>query len=253
MVRLSLLTTIVAIGFAHGKTQRQKNRKLEPRDAGEYHTKGFEQLAELYSEKKPSSKTELILDVSQIAASFCAENDHLCVSNAYKYTLEQFHEKKNQKKITFPKSTDPKIKNALRKTEKLIMDKDLDIDSLVAELTNIEDKLTDMKAVNEQQRVGALASVSVAIESSKLWHSVYNDKEHSLHEMRGVFGDGRKRSLESVVHCDFEAAVNAAINVAFDDILVFSVWPEIILTVIPNSYAASVKCAFESEDEDEDE
>ena len=248
MVRLSVLTAVAVIGLTQGKTQQKNGRKLEPSDAGKYHTEGFDKLAELYSSKKPSSKTELILDVSQIASSFCAKNDNLCVSNAYKYTLEQFHEKKSNNKLTLPESLDPKLKKALKKTEKLIMDKGLDVDSVVAELTKIEDSLHDMKNVNELQRASALASVSVAIESSKLWHAVYNDEDHALHEMRGSLGKGRKRALQSVVHCDFEAAVNAGINAAFNDPLVFSVWPRIITTIIPNSYAASVKCAFLSED-----
>jgi len=250
-MRLSFITALAAIGLAQGKLNQIKTRDLKTSDAGAYHTEGFEQLAELYSKKKPSSKLEMILDVSTIASSFCPKGDELCKNNAYKFTLEQFQDKKQLEEVEYPKNFDQRIKNAMDETLTVISNKDnLDIDSVVEKLTQLEDSMTEMKDIDENNRVVGLATVSVAIESAKLWHAVDSDETHPLHAMRGHFNKNNNRKLQnSIVRIDAVAALNAGINAVNNDAQVLSVWPNIIIKVIPNAYAASVRAAFIDVDE----
>jgi len=237
---LFISTIATTLALAHAELGRIDIRKLSPSDAGAYHTEGFEQLAERYSTKKPENPMELALDASEIAASFCPEGDHLCTANAYKATLNQFQSQGEPTEINYPSDFDDRIKSAMDETNTVIKSSvDRDVDDVVEELTQIQDKIEDMSDVNTSHQVVGLSAVSVAIESTKLWHQVYNDESHPLHSML----DDRRLQY-SVVSADFEAAVNAGLNAVNEDVLVLAVWPGIILAVVPAAYAASIRAAF---------
>merc|ERR1712043_9969 len=55
--------------------------------------------------------------------------------------------------------------------------------------------------------MGALATVSVAIESSKLWHSAINDPEHNLHEIvMMTIGNNRRLQEYNIVFPIYDGA-----------------------------------------------
>jgi len=250
-MRISVFTVLSSLALVQAKLAPLDARKLKPSDAGAYHTEGFEQLAERYASEAPKSKLDVIVDVSEIAASFCAPGDSLCQSNAYKATLEQFHSSKTYGSVQFPKDFDSRVKKSFSEVFQAIHETDNeDIDSLVNKLRDIEDRIEDLEDVNQAHQVAGLASVSVAIESAKLWHGVYHDESHPLNKMTGYFPNNRglkQRNLQdNVIAADVEAAINAAINAIDQDITILAVWPGIILAIIPNAYSASVTAAFES-------
>lgn len=248
-MRFSTITAASTLALVQAKLGPVNVRKLKPSDAGAYHTEGIEQLAQKYSNEKPGSKLDLISDVSSIAASFCPTGDSLCQSNAYKTTLQHFQNGGKPVGIEYPSEFDSRVSDAISDVFASLKDANEDnIDSVVEDLRLIQERIEDLENANELHQVVGLSAVSVAIESSTQWHAVYSDEVHPLNKMVGRYQSGRglgqRRAMGTVIGVDVEAAVNAGINAINNSIEVLAVWPNIVLEVIPDAYAASITAAF---------
>lgn len=100
------------------------------------------------------------------------------------------------------------------------------LDEVLQSLKNIKDEIENMIKVDELHKHVGLVGISVAMESSKLWHSTKYDNMHPLHEMINYFDPetGNRRlqinflpfkvefDTAAVVLADVRAAVFNALN-----------------------------------------
>lgn len=169
--------------------EQYHDRELTPKSIGTIHQDAFDQLGELYSSEKPSSHEDVITDIANFVSSFCPKADSNCVSNVYKTTVEQSHS--TQRRLDerlYSDNLDVKVKGILDNVYITIdlIEKD-NINDIVDKLDNIQSQLEKLENIDERSRMVGIASLSVAIESSKLWHSAYIDITHPLHKMIGYF------------------------------------------------------------------
>jgi len=262
-MKLTLATILGAFTLTNAKL-RKNNRRLVAENAGAYHTDAFEQLAKKYSNTRPQSKLDLMMDISDIVANYCPSNDSACRSNAYAATLERFHiqesGKKNPKNIV-PDEIDDKVKNALRNVYSTLSKLDQNnVDSVIGKLDKIQKKITKMKDVNPAHQMIGVAAVSVAKESSSYWINVYNDKSHPFTPMLNEIHDNVRHlqvsgnltiqnflplNYSGIVTADTKGAVEYSIlAVNTTPNLVFN-FAELLLKLIAGSIPASAAVAFE--------
>ena len=159
-------------------------------------------MGELYYSEKPSSHEDVITDITNFVSSLCPEGDSNCVYNVRKTTEEQFHSsQRGQDERLYSDDLDIKVKGILDDvyTTLDLIEAD-NIDDIVEKLDNIQSDLEEQNDIDQRSRMVGIATISVAIESSKLWHSAYIDITHPLHEMIGYFydeGSMNRRNLQA--------------------------------------------------------
>jgi len=229
-----------------GKFERLGDRehyleKMKPTNVGDFHTDAFHKLGEVYSEKGPSSDFELMQNIGEVMASFCPSQDTLCDAFVYKATIEEFFVASNGgPQIEYPKGFNEDLKEALDITENMINTLNADnVYEVVDELEVIIDDIESMKSINSDEQNLAIASVSVAKESTKLWHDAMTDSDHKLHnlvmdkakhfrrrrldespelitiEFEGIYWDGLFGSgglLQGVVKADYRGTLNGGLG-----------------------------------------
>ena len=154
---------------------------------GLLHTDAFEQLAELYKDKKPDTKLDLMMDLSGIMAGYCEEDDEACKSLAYEATLTKFHSKRiAPEEVKYPEMFDTRLKKSIDTMFEVIKEIDEgNVDDVVDSLIDITNEMRDMEDVDSFQRELTLSAISIAVESTKLWHSVHiTDKDHPLRRLQ---------------------------------------------------------------------
>lgn len=192
-MRIASLILSSAFFLADGKLPRvTRHRHLTPEELGAYHTDAFDVLGEKYSHQKPKHIDEIIEDLGEVLAGYCPEDDSKCALGAYEVTRREFESKRRGKRreLNFPADFDPRLKKSISTMISHIETIDeRNLDEVMNSLIHIKEEMEDMPNVNvDQQHVG-LVGVSVAIESTKLWHSTYYDRNHPLHEMINYFED----------------------------------------------------------------
>jgi len=214
-MRLPLVSALLLASLSDAKLRRfNEHRELTPNDVGAYHTDAFEKLGDRYKLNHPKRKIDAMMDVSNIMSSYCADNDAECKSYAHRSTVEQFYSVQHGlQKVSFPDDFDPIVKNYMETilsiTGKLTV---YNVNDIIDELTQLQTQIEGEKSLgNDMERnlLGAAASVSVAIESTKLWHQVVTDPNHNLHEI--VMSGRRKRrtqlNLVAIVNADILAVI----------------------------------------------
>ena len=161
----------------------------------------------------PEDEIDIILDVSNIMSTFCPEGDFTC--HPHRVTLETFNTLRNGPlNIDYPKEFDPYLKQTIKKTFSTVNKlNELNVDEIVEKLMSIQDDLDELKVdkKNQAYHTLALASVSVAIESTKLWHAAFNDPEHDFNTMVEI---GKRRRLQLYIplpQIDMTKVINADI------------------------------------------
>ena len=183
-------------------------KELSPKDVGSYHTDAFNKLGEIYKTKKPRNKIDAMKDVANIVSAYCPIDDFECKANAHMKVLDEFHSvQSGLKEIKFPDDFDQNARDAMELV--LFMVQSIDEENIfdvVDRLTQIQSDLENMD--DEKGHImGALATVSVAIESSKLWHSAINDPEHNLHEIvMMTIGNNRRLQEYNIVFPIYDGA-----------------------------------------------
>lgn len=205
-------------------------------------------LAEKYETRRPTSRASMILDSVDIIVSFCDEDDLACHDYARGITEEQFWLTKRF--ITYPGNFTKELLEPLRRLEHLVtvLTIEDDINCVVSEMTKIKTYVEDIIIANDHYKVPVLCGISIAMESSKLWHSVYNDPSHALYgihywQSTGTSSneeEGKRRldqttydgtvsiSLTSIVLADLLAGLDAAMRLVSDDFSVVTTDPRSI-------------------------
>jgi len=181
---------------AEAKLNRfHEDEDFSPKNAGLYHTEAFETLGNIYKNDLPQDETDVIMDMSNIMSSYCPEGDN--TYHPHRVTLETFNTLQNGPVgITYPDDFDHDLQKNIDLTFSTVKKlNELNVDEIVKQLTLIQDDLDDFEVTKENKSYHALslASVSIAIESTKLWHSAFYDPEHDLHAM---IHQGTRRRLQ---------------------------------------------------------
>ena len=133
----------------------------------------------------PKDDIELILDVSEVLSSYKPANDD--TYNPYKTALESIHAiRSTNPKIHFPKNFDNNLQNSIDKSLLYVRKlKEDNVDEIVNQLTSIHDDVDDLNfnGNNAVYKTITTAGVSIAIESTKLWHAAAYDNAHDFHEI----------------------------------------------------------------------
>lgn len=241
-------------------------RKLRPEDAGLLHTDAFEKLAEMYTDREPRSRTDIMMDISKVMEGYCDEDDSVCKNMAYESTLKSFHaDIPTMDEINYPEYFHSGLKTSFNKIGDTLKELTHDnLDDVVDTIQEITNEMRDMEDVDANQRTIALSSASIALESTKLWHNVFHSEEDNnlRRRLQGLtditgFTDanilGPFEIVWKIVGADAAAAMNNGINlmesVGTDNSdALFAVGPIILISVvyfaIPASLNASVMLGF---------
>jgi len=234
-MRFSLDTLIyffAAITVTDGMLSRiTLDRELMPGEIGSYHTDAFEILGAHYSQQKPSSQLDVMKDMIKILSDYCPIGDSDCAFHAYKITKDEFQlaTRGFPRKVKFPAEFDPKMKHMFDSMVSSVKSiNELNLDDVVDALNDIQDKLEEMSNVDKVHQTKILAAVSVAVESTKLWHATHFDEEHPLNPMISYFSteEDRDRRLQiqnipfnvaSVAIADFTSIFTIGVEEIFGD------------------------------------
>jgi len=193
-MRIPLILSILVATSA----ERMNVRNLTPEKAGLMHTDAFNQLTEIYRDKQPESELELMMEVSKIMEDYCEIDDAGCKSLAYESTLREFHAgSKGPREITYSESMHGGVKQSLEKMFKTLHDIDVDnLNEIVDTLNEISKDISTHDIADPLSKAVGVATVSLAIESSKLWHTVHIGSEH--HPLKNLLPKNR-RKLQSIM------------------------------------------------------
>jgi len=185
-------TTLVALTFCYvdGKLPRVSGGRLLSAEAvGEYHTDAFEILGEKYSEEKPEHLGHVMRDLGDILASYCPDDDENCKFHANQSVRDEFDRVSDGlPRDMYPQEFDKKLQLSINTMISHVETLDeLNLDQVLHSLHNIKDEIKDMKGLDESHVKKSLVGVSVAIESTKLWHATYYDHAHPLHDLIKYF------------------------------------------------------------------
>jgi len=244
-MHVSCLLIIPILAVAEAKLNRfHEGPDISPKDAGAYHTEVFETLGEMFKNNEPENEIDIIVDLSNVMLSYCPEGD--ATYNPHRVTLERFNAAPVDE-ITYPEEFDENfqkaIENTLRTVESL---NEQNIDEVVDQLAGIQNELEKMEGSSiEAYQTLSLAGVSVAIESSKLWHSVVYDRNHNLHKL--VVGGRRKLqfwSLPSIIVADVNGLIEGALTELSGNATLFFNPVDLVSKSLLASISASAKAAL---------
>jgi len=248
---LASLLLLSSAAVAQSKTRVLKTAN----DVGIIHNEAIEALAEKYKDNKPSSRLEIVNDVSELSASYCPENDSNCVAKAYEYSLKAALQQLPNG-VTFPEDFDEDVKSSLEETFSIIQMADvLETDDMVSLLETEQKKIEDMEGVDEAHRLAGLVGSSVAIHSTQLWKKIMNDGDHPLHTM-GIHydSDNHGRYLQgqnAAIAADQEIAIQTAIDMFLQDPLLIlslpALLPILAAAAIPVSVMAFIGFSGEND------
>ena len=124
-------------------------------------------------------------DLADIMSSFCDGNE--CIEGARRSVLEELPLDARSVEDVYSNNLDPKVKDYLGSFESAIrLVNTKDVDEVIDKLTLIQDKLRSDKSLKEEDKYLGLAAGSIAIESTKLWTSVFDDLDHPLRAIKNA-------------------------------------------------------------------
>jgi len=235
-----------------------ESRELTHDDVGTYHTLALERLGEKYEQKLPKNHDEVIEDLSEIVSSFCENGDLSCVDFTRNLIYNEYHSvmKGNKREMNIPRGFHPLLAEKLDIMASSIFQlNEYNVDEIVHSLTTLKEQAEALQSVDEVHKAATLAALSVAIESSKLWHSVYFDEDHPLHfeekfksnELE-LFDNGHRHTQSelvvtidaSVICADVCGVWNMTIKTVFAEPKFFALITGLFAVAIPVSIVASV-------------
>jgi len=256
-MHLQLFSLFTLAALASAKISgKSKNRALKPKDIGKIHTSAFDSLGKIIDERENMTEVELMMEVSKISSSYCPKGDAACEANAYKATLLEFERvKEGSRLIKYPQDFDGEVKALMNKMHRTLRKYDgSDHEKVMETLYDIENELENMKDVDVASQATGLATISVALESTKLWTSAHEEKSHPLH--RVLVAKKSERKLQTVV---YENVILADVNATLANSIalvgtigtnnpftVFALPPIIFISVIQFAIAASTVAAYSS-------
>lgn len=268
-MKFTLAAIIGSLAFASAKLG-SKNRELKAENVGAYHTDAFEALAEKYSyaSQRPKSELDLMMDVSDILAGYCAESDSTCRSGAYKATLKQFHVGRTGKQFVIPENMDESVRKHLGKAFDVIDTINAEnVNEKIELLQNIQNDISELQDVSAADQMIGVASVSVAQESAKYWTKAFSDKEHPFSGMLNRIGDTPVKSINEhdrrlqvsgdltwqdffpidyseVIAADTQGAIDYSIEAVNEKPNIVFNFSQLFLALLAGAFPASAAVAF---------
>lgn len=203
----------------------------------------LDKLSEKYITNISTNATEIVLDMMNIFdelcdEGFCGEMDILTAIQVFNSTIiHGSHE------IHLPKDFHPLLNNSINEMGSVIDGlNEFNLDETISSLTAIKEKIEDTDDIFEHQRVSVLSSVSVAIESTKLWHNVHYDENHPLHSAIKL-SKNKDRSLRpkpwiqgerklqttndlvTIINTDWQAVMNLTCRPIKEDLIYLALLP----------------------------
>lgn len=257
-MRLGLFSILSLAALANAKLVANKeHRDLKANDVGALHTDAFEQLAEVINGRDSISDVDMMMEVSKISASYCPPTDGLCLGNAYKATVSEFKENQSgYRPVVYPKDFNPEVRVQMNKMHKAMANYDgSQYEKVMDTLGEIQDELEDMKDVDTASQVAGITSVSVAMESTKLWTSAYSEVEHPLHDSLKAslpMHEGHRKLdivYEDVILADVNSTLSNSIALlkklgTDNPFSVFAVPPVLFVSILQYAVPASVIAAY---------
>lgn len=244
---LPLVLTLTAVDARLG--QNKRIRLLTPKSMGALHQDAFEKLGEKYSTHKPKNELEVAMDVVDIVAQNCPENDTFCVSNVSQAALQEFDDTQQERKeIVYPDSFDGNVKALLERSYDLIdLIEEEGLNEVLRQLSILEDDLENLQNIDEHSKMVGLTGLSIAAESTKLWHAAVHNRDHPFHEMIGYFSqqDRTRRTqwkgkISKLVRPDVDAATALGLEMGIIN-------PVELVTILSASISASSAASIKSD------
>lgn len=166
---------------------------LQPNDVGTFHTEVFEQFATIYSQRKQTYTTSTKKEnyFIQILKSYCDHDDIECINRidkllavAQDFISTQDPQSGRIVDFNYPKHMNKSLQMKLDEIFAVLPI--LNENNLNEVLQIMKDTKTDIERisnVNVVYKKLALSAVSVAIESTKLWHGVFFDERNLLNSL----------------------------------------------------------------------
>merc|ERR1712071_453906 len=183
---------------------------------------------------------DVIADVANVLSLYCPKNDPTFIP--HKVALETFYTVKNKTgDINCPHDFDPSLKKMIDKTFSTVKAvNELNLEEKIADLIGIEKEIEAMEVDNTVYQNMTLGTLSTAIESTKLWHSVFYDPNHKLHN---IFTKGRRRlqfyDLGFIVHADIRGFIEGGLEELMNNATLFFLPIELTGKAIMKSISAS--------------
>lgn len=140
---------------------------------------------------------DVVKDVSEIASSYCPSGSKTCRFNMHQATLEESKINRygrHNRNLHYADTFDSKVRETIDDIQATVDGLTLDnVNESVDLLLQYQAELQSMEDVDSVSQMVGLVSVSVAIESSKLWHETITTQDHPLHDMLGYFDDGSRK------------------------------------------------------------
>jgi len=213
------------------------------------HTEAFEKLGQKYKNKRPDSELDLIMDVSDILSEYCPPNDSSY--SPHRITMQTFQSLQNGvSEIEYPEDFDERVKGAMDKTISTVNKlNELNVDEIVQQLEEIHADLGEIDYDTEAYHTMSMVGVSVAIESTKLWHAAVFDSSHDLHEAvtgghRQLQEDDGVASLSDIVLTDIASAMNGGLVEVSKNSSLFFMPADLIRKTLLASIAGSASAAL---------
>lgn len=254
-MKIELTTLVITLASAFASIDR---KALSHDFVGEYHTKAFDKLIEKYGSGKPSDHYEVMDDMLEAFEALCEEGT--CANYETQSLKDEFiaTTKFGHREVNPPENFHPKLSDSIKTVEGAITRlHEHNLEEVISDLTHVKEDIEDSNDIDENQKVSTLAGISVAIESTKLWHNAHYDEDHPLHfgvrETRGnrrLQEDGEffpsptcdqsaDSALASLVCADIRAAWNFTIGVVKENINYLGLLPSLTTWAPPISAAAS--------------
>ena len=229
--------------------------KLRPSDVGRLHTNAFDKLGDLINNGKEMSEVELMMEVSKISSSFCPNGDSECEAHAYKATITEFDRaKKGNRVINYPNEFDGKVRALMNQMHRTLRRYDgSQQEKVMGKLYDIQNKLENMEDVDTLSQTAGLVTISVALESTKLWSSAHKEDSHPLHRSLSTYRSHGNRKLqvvyENVILADVNSTLANSISLVNtigtnNPFTVFGIPPILFISVVQFAIPASVNAAF---------
>ena len=159
-----------------------------------YHTDAFESLADKLSLQEIENRDEMIDHLVNVAASYCSNDE--CIEQTFSSAADHINNGMIDPYTEFPEDFGPTLKEYLESVRSTILSGTaVDGEEMIDELTKIQSKIQGDSTMDEDEKFIGIAATSIAVESTKLWSSVFSDAEHPLRGIRNV--NSQDRNLQT--------------------------------------------------------
>lgn len=181
--------------------------ELSPKNVGAFHTEIFTKFGEMHFAKKEQDiKYRKEDDFLKVMSSYCENGDKSCLKHIYsarEHTqryIRSLDPRKGRVLAEYPEAMDEALKSALENVFSVLGTLNEDnINDVLEMIKGAESDIESISDVDPMYRDLALSAVSVGMESTKLWHSVYFDENSRL---SGICGAAPIWTLPFVIGAD---------------------------------------------------